>query len=76
LAESDSQCSLWLRDEERISGNGEKLRNAATAEAGGFSSEKQATEAREGSLRKKREAQADPTFFEIRRDRRLRPTEP
>jgi hypothetical protein len=39
-------------------------RNAATAEAGGFPSGKQATEAMEGASRKKREAQADPTFLE------------
>jgi hypothetical protein len=39
-------------------------RNAATAEAGGFPSGKQATEAMEGASRKKREAQAEPTFLE------------
>lgn len=78
IALRDSRIHVRLKfcDEEPISGNGEKLRNVATAEAGGFSSEKQATEAVEGPSRKKREAQADPTFFEVCRNRRLRPTEP
>ena len=35
FCESDARAIVALRDEERISGNGEKFGNAATVEAGG-----------------------------------------